>query len=126
VVIASVMAVAEISNIFELLMALVTLCVLVVWIMILLTYQAYKKHQGNSSGFTVWGGRITAGVGLAGVLATLVALFMLPDSSAVVSVQVGVVFFAIISVFYVVLAKKRGGFPRADLDALAEQQKEDA
>ena len=106
--------------------ALVTLCVLVVWIMILLTYQAYKKHQGNSSGFTVWGGRITAGVGLAGVLATLVALFMLPDSSAVVSVQVGVVFFAIISVFYVVLAKKRGGFPRADLDALAEQQKEDA
>lgn len=30
---------------------------------------------------------------------------MLPDSSAVVSVQVGVVFFAIISVFYVVLAK---------------------
>ena len=72
------------------------------------------------------GWRITAGVGLAGVLATLVALFMLPDSSAVVSVQVGVVFFAIISVFYVVLAKKRGGFPRADLDALAEQQKEDA
>ena len=126
VVVASVMAVAEISNIFELLMALVTLCILVVWIMILLTYQAYKKHQGNSSGFTVWGGRITAGVGLAGVLATLVALFMLPDSSAVVSVQVGVVFFAIISIFYVVLAKKRGGFPRADLEAFTEPQKEDA
>ena len=126
VVVASVMAVAEISNIFELLMALVTLCILVVWIMILLTYQAYKKHQGNSSGFTVWGGRITAGVGLAGVLATLVALFMLPDSSAVVSVQVGVVFFAIISIFYVVLAKKRGGFPGADLEAFTEPQKEDA
>ena len=51
---------------------------------------------------------------------------MLPDSSAVVSVQVGVVFFAIISVFYVVLAKKRGGFPRADLEAFTEPQKEDA
>ncbi|PAK60670.1 hypothetical protein B9K01_12565, partial [Staphylococcus capitis] len=72
---ASVMAVAEISNIFELLMALVTLCVLVVWIMILLTYQAYKKHQGNSSGFTVWGGRITAGVGRARGVAPLGAPF---------------------------------------------------
>ena len=62
VVIASVMAVAEISNIFELLMALVTLCVLVVWIMILLTYQAYKKHQGellriHRLGWAHYGGR---------------------------------------------------------------------
>jgi APC family amino acid-polyamine-organocation transporter len=36
------------------------------------------------------------------------------------------VFFAIISIFYVVLAKKRGGFPQADLEAFTEPQKEDA
>ena len=45
VVVATVMAVAKIGDIFALLMALVTLCILIVWIMILLTYQAYKKDQ---------------------------------------------------------------------------------
>ncbi len=57
VVVATVMAVAKIGDIFALLMALVTLCILVVWIMILLTYQAYKKDQKDASSFTVLGTR---------------------------------------------------------------------
>ena len=75
VVVATVMAVAKIGDIFALLMALVTLCILVVWVMILLTYQAYKKDQKDASSFTVLGGRVTAGLALAGVLATLAAMF---------------------------------------------------
>lgn len=54
VVVATVMAVAKIGDIFALLMALVTLCILVVWVMILLTYQAYKKDQKDASSFTCW------------------------------------------------------------------------
>ena len=92
------MAVAKIGDIFALLMALVTLCILVVWIMILLTYQAYKKDQKNASSFTVLGGRVTAGLALAGVLATLAAMFMLPGSGVQESIMVGIVFFVLISI----------------------------
>ena len=54
VVVATVMAVAKIGDIFALLMALVTLCILIVWIMILLTYQAYKKDQKDASSSPCW------------------------------------------------------------------------
>ena len=122
VVVATVMAVAKIGNIFALLMALVTLCILIVWIMILLTYQAYKKDQGNASSFTVLGGRLTAGLALVGVLGTLVALFMLDGSGVQESIMVGVVFFVLISAGYVVASRRLGGFKRPDLDAMHEAE----
>ena len=122
VVVATVMAVAKIGNIFALLMALVTLCILIVWIMILLTYQAYKKDQGNASSFTVLGGRLTAGLALVGVVGTLVALFMLDGSGVQESIMVGVVFFVLISAGYVVASRRLGGFKRPDLDAMHEAE----
>ena len=122
VVVATVMAVAKIGNIFALLMALVTLCILIVWIMILLTYQAYKKDQGDASSFTVLGGRLTAGLALVGVLGTLVALFMLDGSGVQESIMVGVVFFVLISIGYVIASRRLGGFKRPDLDAMHEAE----
>ena len=122
VIVATVMAVAKIGNIFALLMALVTLCILIVWIMILLTYQAYKKDQGDASSFTVLGGRLTAGLALVGVLGTLVALFMLDGSGVQESIMVGVVFFVLISIGYVIASLRLGGFKRPDLDAMHEAE----
>lgn len=118
VVVATVMAVAKIGDIFALLMALVTLCILVVWIMILLTYQAYKKDQKDASSFTVLGGRVTAGLALAGVLATLAAMFMLPGSGVQESIMVGIIFFVLISIGYAISSKVKGGYERPDLDAM--------
>ena len=118
VVVATVMAVAKIGDIFALLMALVTLCILIVWIMILLTYQAYKKDQKDASSFTVLGGRVTAGLALAGVLATLAAMFMLPGSGVQESIMVGIVFFVLISIGYAISSKVKGGYERPDLDAM--------
>ena len=118
VVVATVMAVAKIGDIFALLMALVTLCILVVWVMILLTYQAYKKDQKDASSFTVLGGRVTAGLALAGVLATLAAMFMLPGSGVQESIMVGIVFFVLISIGYAISSKVQGGYERPDLDAM--------
>ena len=126
VVVATVMAVAKIGDIFALLMALVTLCILVVWIMILSTYQAYKKDQGNASSFTVLGGRITAALALAGVLATLVALFFLDGSGVQQSIMVGIAFFLLISIGYVVASKRQGGFKRPDLDAMHDTEEAQA
>ena len=124
VIVATVMAVAKIGNIFALLMALVTLCILIVWIMILLTYQAYKKDQGDASSFTVLGGRLTAGLALVGVLGTLVALFMLDGSGVQESIMVGVVFFVLISIGYVIASRRLGGFERPDLDAMHEAEEQ--
>ena len=76
--------------------------------MILLSYQAYKKDQGNASSFTVLGGRLTAGLALVGVLGTLVALFMLDGSGVQESIMVGVVFFVLISAGYVVASRRLG------------------
>lgn len=115
VVVAVFMALAEVGNIFTILMALVTLCIIVVWAMILLTYIFFKKAQPNTAGFQVLGGRITAGIGLAGVLATLVAMFFV-DSSMTRSALVGLGFFAFISIIFVVLYKTGGPFTATDLE----------
>ena len=80
--------------------------------------QAYKKDQKDASSFTVLGGRVTAGLALAGVLATLAAMFMLPGSGVQESIMVGIVFFVLISIGYAISSKVKGGYERPDLDAM--------
>ena len=54
------------------------------------------------------GGRLTAGLALVGVLGTLVALFMLDGSGVQESIMVGVVFFVLISIGYVIASRRLG------------------
>lgn len=98
-VVAMIMAISGVGNIFGYMMALVTVCVLVVWSMILLSYIAYKKTEKDASPFKVFGGSATAAVGLTGVIATFIAMFFV-DSSMLTSVIVGLSFFALITVVY--------------------------
>ncbi|WP_346923843.1 amino acid permease [Rothia sp. (in: high G+C Gram-positive bacteria)] len=98
-VVAVVMAISGVGNIFSYMMALVTVCVLVVWSMILLSYIAFKRKEGNASPFRVFGGSATALVALAGVLATFIAMFFV-SSTMLTSVSVGLGFFALITVLY--------------------------
>lgn len=97
-IVAVVMAISGVGGIFTYMMALVTVCVLVVWGMILISYLKFKKVEGNKSPFTVWGGAATATVGLIGVIATFVAMFFVGDMLA--SVAVGLGFFLLITVIY--------------------------
>ena len=97
-IVAVVMAISGVGGIFTYMMALVTVCVLVVWAMILISYLKFKKVEGNKSPFTVWGGAATATVGLIGVIATFVAMFFIGDMLA--SVAVGLGFFLLITVIY--------------------------
>lgn len=98
-VVAMIMAISGVGGIFGYMMALVTVCVLVVWSMILLSYIAYKRAEGNASPFLVFGGSATATVGLIGVIATFIAMFF-SGSSMLTSVMVGLGFFGIITVVY--------------------------
>lgn len=98
-VVAVIMAISGVGGIFGYMMALVTVCVLTVWTMILLSYIAYKRKEKDASPFRVWGGSATAMLALAGVLATIVAMFFV-NSSMTTSVLVGLGFFAFITIVY--------------------------
>lgn len=97
-VVAVVLAISGVGGIFTYMMALVTVCVLVVWCMILFSYIAFKRVAGNSSPFLVTGGSATAIVGIVGVLVTFVAMFFV--GNMLVSVLVGLGFFAFITIVY--------------------------
>lgn len=97
-VVAVVLAISGVGGLFTYMMALVTVCVLVVWCMILFSYLAFKRAEGNSSPFLVAGGSATAVVGIVGVLATFVAMFF--AGNILVSVLVGLGFFAFITIVY--------------------------
>ena len=101
---AVILAITGVGHIFQYMMALVTFNVLVVWALIMISYMAYKKREGDASPFRVLGGRLTAGLGLAGVVATFAAMVALGEMT--VPLLVGVLFFAVISVIYVVAVRK--------------------
>ncbi|GAA1749097.1 amino acid permease [Rothia terrae] len=103
--VAVVMAITGVANIFVMMMSLVTVCVLVVWFMILTSYMFFKKQEGNASPFRVWGGRTTAALALLGVLATFAAMFFTQDMA--ISATVGVAFFAFISIVYFAFVRSR-------------------
>lgn len=102
--VAVVMAVTGVGHIFEYMMSLVTFNVLVTWFMILLAYLFFKKAEGNASPFRVFGGRVTACLGLVGVLATVAAMFALGEMN--VPLMVGIAFFATLSLVYFVSVRK--------------------
>ncbi|WP_346845447.1 amino acid permease [uncultured Rothia sp.] len=97
-VVAVVLAISNVGGIFTYMMALVTVCVLVVWAMILISYVSYRKKEGTSSPFNVWGGSATALLGLLGVISTFVAMFFVGNMTA--SVLVGLGFFVLITIVY--------------------------
>lgn len=102
-VVAVILAITGVGHIFEYMMSLVTFNVLVTWFMIMLAYLFFKKIEGNSSPFRVFGGSATAVVGLIGVLATVAAMFALGEMN--IPLTVGVIFFAAISIIYFVSVK---------------------
>lgn len=103
--IAVIMAITGVANIFVMMMSLVTVCVLVVWVMILSSYLRFKSVEGNSSPFRVLGGRASATLAFFGVLATVVAMFFAQDMA--IPATVGIAFFAFITIIYFVAVRSR-------------------
>lgn len=103
--VAILMAITEVAGIFTHMMSLVTLNVLVVWTLILVSYMRFKKVEGNSSPFRVFGGPITAALALVGVLATVAA--MVARDAMTPSLIVGAIFFGLITAIYFMGVNKR-------------------
>ncbi|MER5394154.1 amino acid permease [Saccharopolyspora sp. NPDC002686] len=81
--IAATLAATDVGNVFTLLVALATFAVLIVWAIILATYLVFRRRRGNlpaEPGYLrLWGGSVTAWLGIAGLLGVVATAFVVPD-----------------------------------------------
>ncbi|WP_239479152.1 amino acid permease [Rothia sp. ZJ1223] len=103
IVLAVILAVVLPTAAFGVMITLVMVCALTVWVLILLAYIAFKRIEGNSSAFRLWGGRLTAGAAILALFAIWVALFRLNNN--VLPATVGVVYFVLLTILYFAIIK---------------------
>ncbi|WP_237197576.1 amino acid permease [Rothia nasimurium] len=104
VVLAILLALFLPGQAFGLMMTLTMVCALTVWVLILLAYIAFKGVEGNSSDFRMWGGRITAGLGIFLLLAIWAALFARTGNAA--PATMGIAYFLILTMIYFGVVKR--------------------
>jgi AAT family amino acid transporter len=112
-----ILAASGISNVFVLMVALITSCVLVVWFMILLAYVFYRRREGASSSFRLIGGVPMAILGMAGLASVFSTVFVLDDMR--MAGLVGVAYFVVLTVLYFAVVRRhvtgdREAFEEAD------------
>ena len=98
VVIAILLALFSPQEAFLSMIFLIMGCALTVWVLILLAYIVYRRVEGESSAFRLWGGRVTAGAGIMVLFTVWVALFMVRGS--LVPAIVGVGYFLVLTIVY--------------------------
>lgn len=99
-----VMAASGISNVFVLMVALITSCVLIVWFMILLAYVFYRRREGASSSFRLLGGVPMAILGMVGLASVFSTVFVLEDMR--MAGLVGVGYFVVLTVLYFAVVRR--------------------
>ncbi len=104
VLLAIILAVVQPGSAFSTMMTLVMVCALTVWVLILLAYMAFKRVEGNSSAFRIWGGRASAALGILMLLAIWAALFMAQGNAA--PAAIGLVYFMVLTMIYFAVVRK--------------------
>lgn len=104
VVLAIALAVFQPGSAFGTMMTLVMVSALLVWVLILLAYLAFKRVEGNSSAFRVIGGRFTAGVGILMLFGVWAALFVAQGNAT--PAIVGIVYYLILTMVYFAVIRK--------------------
>lgn len=103
------------EQVFSLMMSVIMTFVLVVWIVILLAFVAYRRKEGPSRSFRLLGGQATAWVGILGLASVLVALFS--SASMRTAGLFGLLYFLVLGVVYAVALRGR---VHSDEDAFQE------
>lgn len=104
VVLAIVLATLAPSSAFGAMMTLVMVCALLVWVLILMAYIAFRKAEGATSAFLLFGGMWTAGVGVLLLLAVWASLFARTGGS--LPALAGITYFVILSMVYFAVVKR--------------------
>ena len=118
IVLAIILRVGYPKSAFMWMLGLIMVCALIVWVLILFAYVAYRRVEGPSDSFNLWGGRLTAGVAILVFFAVWVALFRTPISQF--AAIAGVAYFVVLTVVYFAVVKST---LRVDEEAFAEAQR---
>ncbi|MBO1331280.1 amino acid permease [Streptomyces sp. VRA16 Mangrove soil] len=106
---AALLAFYDVGGIFSILMSIALFAVLLVWLLILASYVAFRRHRDahpeEFTGFSVPGGPKLALVAAAGVLAVAATAIEVPDMRQ--AAGVGLAFTAVLLVGYAVVAWRR-------------------
>ncbi|MFJ2770535.1 amino acid permease [Streptomyces sp. NPDC087300] len=108
---AALLAFYDVGGIFSILMSIALFAVLLVWLLILASYVAFRRHRDahpdDFTGFTIPGGPKLALVAGAGVLAVAATAIEVPDMRQ--AAGVGLAFTAVLLVGYGVVAWRQRG-----------------
>lgn len=110
---AVILAVSGVGGVFELLMAVVTFSLVLVWLLILVTYVRYHRTRDGQELLRVPGGVVTAIAGIAG-LAVVVSTIVEIDRMQIAA-AVGIPFVALVSLGYALVVRPR--VDRGSIDA---------
>lgn len=104
IVLAVVLATLAPESAFGTMMTLVMVCALVVWVLILMAYIAFRRVEGKTSAFLLAGGVWTAGFGVLLLLAVWASLFARTGGS--LPATAGITYFVVLSMIYFAVVKR--------------------
>jgi L-asparagine transporter-like permease len=105
IAVAAVLAFSGVAGVINYLMSLVTFAVLLVWVLILSTYLSFRHRREEGATFRMPGGRVTAVIGLVGLIAVFATVFVREEMT--VAAMVGFPAMIVASVLYALVARHR-------------------
>ncbi|MFI5983698.1 amino acid permease [Streptomyces sp. NPDC051555] len=109
IAVAALLAFYDVGGIFGILMSIALFAVLLVWLLILASYVAFRRHRdahpADFTGFSVLGGPVLAVVAGAGVLAVAATAIEVPDMRQ--AAGVGLAFTVVLLIAYALIAAGR-------------------
>lgn len=119
--VAAALSATGVGGIFNMLVALATFAVLIVWLLILLSYQVFRRQRRDlpreRGRLRLWGGAATGVAGLVGLLVVMATATVVPDMQ--LAGGVGLVFTVVLLVAYA--AVRRYGRSTVDVTGNAEE-----
>ncbi|WP_084252901.1 amino acid permease [Devriesea agamarum] len=105
ILIAAIMALTGIGDVFVVMISIVLFSVLLVWALILVSYLKYWRHRDGKAPFRAPGGPITAVIGLIGVVWVFATVTVVPDMTF--AAMVGVPFILVLTAAYFLVVRRK-------------------
>lgn len=105
IILTVLLAISGIADLFPLLMSVVVFSVILVWVLILVTYLAYFRRRDGQQLFNLPGGKITAWIGLFGLVIVFATVLVVERMQ--IAAAVGIPFVLLVSGLYLVVFRHR-------------------
>lgn len=105
ILVAAALAFSGVGGVFGKLMSLVVFSAVIVWVLILVTYIAFRRARQHGSSFRMPGGVVSAGVGLGGLGAVMATVFVRDSMTEAALIGVPAVLLA--ALLYALVVRRR-------------------